>query len=148
MTDSQDDRELGVTMSATTRLIAGAIVLAAITGFAGQAAMAQTQQQLDWCSGKNAATADQQIGGCTALIQTGKFTGKTLALIFSNRGAAYKTKGQYDRAIQDYDQAIKLNPNYARAFSNRSLAKEKKDDKAGADADMAAAKRIDPNIAP
>jgi tetratricopeptide (TPR) repeat protein len=27
---------------------------------------------------------------------------------FYNRGFAYNDEGQYDRAIQDYDQAIKL----------------------------------------
>ena len=61
-------------MSATARLTAGAIALVAITAFVAPAAKAQTQQQLDWCSGKNNATPDQQIGGCTALIQSGKFT--------------------------------------------------------------------------
>ena len=35
-------------------------------------------------------------------------------------------KGEYDRAIQDYDQSIKLNPNYARAFNNRGVAYQKK----------------------
>ena len=29
---------------------------------------------------------------------------------------------QHDRAIQDFDQAIKLNPNYAIAFYNRGNA--------------------------
>jgi tetratricopeptide (TPR) repeat protein len=32
------------------------------------------------------------------------------AAAFSNRGNAYARKGQYDRAIQDYDQAIRINP--------------------------------------
>jgi tetratricopeptide (TPR) repeat protein len=44
------------------------------------------------------------------------------AIAFNNRGIAYRTKGQYDRAIQDHDRAIELNPNYAGAFFNRGLA--------------------------
>ena len=38
---------------------------------------------------------------------------------FHNRGAAYYAKGQYDRAIQDYDQAINLDPKSATAFRGR-----------------------------
>jgi len=37
-------------------------------------------------------------------------------------GCAYGAKGQYDRAIQDFDQAIKLKPNYAgRLTTNREI---------------------------
>jgi tetratricopeptide (TPR) repeat protein len=45
-----------------------------------------------------------------------------LALAFNDRGNAYANKGQYDRAIQDYDQAIKLDPNLALAINNRAAA--------------------------
>jgi tetratricopeptide (TPR) repeat protein len=30
---------------------------------------------------------------------------------------------QFDRAIQDYDQALRIDPNYATAISNRELAR-------------------------
>ena len=30
--------------------------------------------------------------------------------------------GQHQRAIQDYDQAIRLNPRYAEAYNNRGIA--------------------------
>ena len=65
---------------------------------------------------------DIQIDACTSLKQTPQ----TLIIAYNNRGNAYTGKGEYDRAIQDYDQSIKLNPNYARAFNNRGVAYQKK----------------------
>ena len=41
---------------------------------------------------------------------------------FYNRGNAYSAKGQYDRAIQEFDQAISLNPKSADAFYDRGNA--------------------------
>ena len=41
---------------------------------------------------------------------------------FNRRGVAYYGKKDYDRAIADYDQAIKLNPAYPTALINRGNA--------------------------
>ena len=68
---------------------------------------------------------DIRIGACTRLIQSGDFKGENLANLFSNRGNVYRIDGQYDRAIQDYDQAINLNPRDAKAFAGRAFANEK-----------------------
>ena len=40
----------------------------------------------------------------------------------NNRGAVYAKLGQPERAIQDYDEAIRLNPQYALAHFNRGAA--------------------------
>jgi len=40
----------------------------------------------------------------------------------NNRGLAYISKGQYDRAIQDFDQVLKLDPKDADATRNRAMA--------------------------
>ena len=45
---------------------------------------------------------------------------------FNNRGNAYYAKGQFDRAIKDYDEAIRLKPDLAEAFSNRGNVYRKK----------------------
>jgi tetratricopeptide (TPR) repeat protein len=34
---------------------------------------------------------------------------------------AYRLKGEYDHALQDYDQAIHLNPDNANAYNNRGI---------------------------
>lgn len=41
---------------------------------------------------------------------------------FYDSGIAYRKKGNYDRAIQDYNEAIRLNPNYVDAFNDRGNA--------------------------
>ena len=129
-------------MSVTARVIAGAIALAAMTGFAN----AQLSPQWESCTGNPGIDWEQQINSCTALIQSGNEAKENLAVAFYNRGLAYESKGDYARAIADYSDAIRLDPNDAEAFFYRGLDKERMGDKAGAEADMAAAKRINPNI--
>ncbi len=43
-------------------------------------------------------------------------------LAYSHRGQSYAALGEHQRAIQDYDHAIKLNPNYSCACYNRGMA--------------------------
>ncbi len=88
---------------------------------------AQTNQQTDWCFDKGDPSPDLQIGGCTAMIQSGKSTGKNLAIEFNNRCSAYIRKGDIDSAIKDCDQAIKLNAGYSLAYYNRGLSYYDKD---------------------
>jgi tetratricopeptide (TPR) repeat protein len=91
-------------------------VLMHIAGFNGAAAQTVNQQQ---CPASN---PDLSISGCTAMILSGRETPGSLAEAFYNRGAAYAAKDQYDRAIEDYDHAIQLNPNDARASVARGGA--------------------------
>src|SRR5262249_42968739 len=85
-------------------------------------AIAQTQQQSNWCQGKDSATPDMMISACSASIQAGKLTDQALAEAFYRRGIAYNRKRQYPRAIEDFDQAIRLNPNFAAAYGGRGNA--------------------------
>lgn len=134
-------------MSVTGRAFVGAIALAAIIGVSSSAARAQTKQQFNWCIGEDTPTPDQKISGCTAVIQAGKLKGKRLAFVFTNRGAAYYEKGQYDRAIQDADQAIKLNPKYTLAYNNRCAAYHDKGEYDRAIQDCIQAIKLNPKYA-
>src|SRR5262249_43989414 len=69
---------------------------------------------------------DLQIRGCTALIDLGDEKPYVLSIAHNNRGNAYAAKGDYARAIENYDESIKLNPGYARAFNNRGVVYLKK----------------------
>ena len=55
--------------------------------------------------------------------------------------------GQFDSAIADYSSALRLKPKLASALYGRGLAKLKKGDAAGGNADLAAAKAINATIA-
>ena len=175
-------------------------------------ALAETKQEYDWCYAPE-ATDDRTVQGCSAMIESGKYTGvklsdaydnrsvgyngkkqydlsipdfnKAVSLnprnfqAFNNRGNAYYNKSDYDaameiydqslrispqydkahknrgntlyavglngRAIEDYNEAIRINPRYANAFYDRNLARRKKGDIAGADADLAKARQLKPN---
>lgn len=91
-------------------------------------ALAQTAQERQWCDSDDEATINQRIDGCSAIIKAGRERGEKLAEAFTNRGVAYRLKGEYDRAIQDYGQAIRLNPKFAAAYNNRGVAYDNKGD--------------------
>src|SRR5262249_1166922 len=48
------------------------------------------------------------------------------AAAYFKRGSAYRAKEDYDRAIMDYTEAIRLDPNSASAYNNRGLAYQDK----------------------
>jgi tetratricopeptide (TPR) repeat protein len=104
-------------------------------------------QKLDWCSGKNDASIEQQISGCTALIDSGRGNAHGLSEALYNRGNAYATTGDFNRAIMDYDQAIQLNPTMANAYDNRGRAYSEQNQIERAISDYNEAIRLDPNSA-
>ena len=53
---------------------------------------------------------------------------------------AYAEKRQFDQAIADYTEAIRLNPEYAIAYYNRGVTYQRKDEQAKAEADIARAR--------
>jgi tetratricopeptide (TPR) repeat protein len=40
---------------------------------------------------------------------------------YNNRGLLFYTRGEYDRALADYDKAIELDPGYIHAYNNRGI---------------------------
>lgn len=66
---------------------------------------------------------------------------------FYNRALGYGKKGDYDRAIQDYDETLRLNPNYVAALNNRGNAYLDKKEYNRAIEDYDRASGLDPNYA-
>src|SRR4029450_512189 len=74
------------------------------------------------CNGAGRTSPEARIEGCTALINGTQSGAAALPIAYNNRGNAYAAKGDLDRAIQDFDQSIKLNHTYTKPFNNRGVA--------------------------
>jgi tetratricopeptide (TPR) repeat protein len=85
-------------------------------------ALAQTTQDWTNCLAGDLSTPDVPIEGCTAVIKTGEQVLRRLATAYNNRGVAHRLKANYDLAIKDFNEAIRLEPKYANAFNNRGVA--------------------------
>lgn len=79
---------------------------------------------------------------CNKLLQLDKS-----AMSFNLHGVLNIKLGKMDLAIADFDEAIRQIPKNASALYGRGLAKQKKGDRPGGAADLAAATAIKPDIA-
>ena len=92
-------------------------------------------------------TGDDAIVACSRAIKSGTYTGKTLALAYSNRGVEWKAKGELAKAITDYDEAIKADPQQSAVYNNRGIAFAAQSDYDKAIADYDEAINLNPKYA-
>jgi tetratricopeptide (TPR) repeat protein len=123
------------------KLLKCATAVAAVLIFSTSALAASDAEKK--CSGTAAQgiTPDMVIEGCSQLI-TEADNPAALAPVYYNRGNAYFDKKDWSNAVADYTKALNLRPKYPTAMNNRGIAKLHMGDKAGGDADMAAAKAM------
>src|SRR6266571_1457532 len=131
--------------SAFYRGSAVAACLAAAGLLSGTSASAQLSQPWTWCVNKEKASPDVQIKGCTSVIGSGKETPKNLSIAYNNRGNGYRTKGDNDRAMADYNEAIRLDPRYSLAYNGRGNTYLDKKEYDRAIADYSQSIALDPN---
>ena len=63
---------------------------------------------------------------------------------YNNRGAAYKAKGQNDRAIADFSKALEIDPRLAAVYYNRAAIYRAKSEIDRAIADYSKAIEVNP----
>jgi tetratricopeptide (TPR) repeat protein len=85
-------------------------------------ALALSDEDWDSCARAAEFSSDRPISGCTAVIKAGERVIAQLVAAYNNRGVAFRSNGELDRAIEDYDQAIRLMPDYYVAINNRGVA--------------------------
>jgi tetratricopeptide (TPR) repeat protein len=84
-------------------------------------ATAQADQSWQTCIGATTA-ADDRVSACSAVIDAHVETGRKLAAAYCNRGHGLTEQRELDRAIADYDEAVRIDPAFALAYSNRGDA--------------------------
>ena len=70
-----------------------------------------------------------------------------IAVICYHRGHVYKSKGEYDRAILEYNKAIEINPGFTKAYNGRGNAYQGKGQYGRSISDFNKAIEIDPRCA-
>jgi tetratricopeptide (TPR) repeat protein len=84
-------------------------------------ALAQSNDDAEQCLhlGKAEADAgsDRRIEVCTRAIESGSLSQEKLAVALNSRGAAYARRNDPDRAIADFDAALRLYPDFLAASS-------------------------------
>jgi len=99
----------------------GAVLIAVL--LLGSPALAKDHMdfQRQQCN-SDQAEFETQILGCTRIAQSDRFKDQAKGVAFYNLGVAYGKNEQLERAIENYDKAIGLNPDDAEATFNRDLA--------------------------
>ena len=102
---------------------------------AGPALAADAWDKMLCMAGGGAPSAN--VAHCTAALEGGLFeTPEERARGLFKRGTAQIETGDYSAAVADFDEAIRLRPEYGEAFHNRGVAKWRMGRLAGALADF------------
>jgi lipoprotein NlpI len=96
------------------------------------------------CSSETGKTA---IDACGRAIKSGRYRGAQLAELYEMRGLLYRNGGDYNRAIDDFTQAIRLVPQSAEYRKDRATAYNGRGDYDRADDDYSRASELDPDDA-
>lgn len=93
-------------------------------GFASSAQPQDYRRELARCGidPKPRLPPMEAIEGCTAVISSGQASPRILAEAFLHRGDAYRLRqNDIDRALADYNEAIRVVPDFAPAFAGRGF---------------------------
>jgi len=108
--------------------------------------LAQSSSELYLCAAET-VPPDKRIVACTDLIESGNLPSQALNRIYDYRGISWVPKGDLDRAIADFSEALRLDPKDTYAFNARGITWGIKGDLDRAIADYSEAIRLNPHNA-
>jgi tetratricopeptide (TPR) repeat protein len=97
------------------------------------------------CDAYSMPPSDAEIARCTGIIQSDRTTPRDRAKAFAGRGQLHALARKLEQAVEDYDQAVRLNPNDAQLFVKRGHIFLQKGDWDRAVQDFADAIRLEPD---
>ena len=140
-----NDASAATPASAENAANSGAAAPAAPNAAPPAQALADAKSDPDYQACDN-ASGDAAIAACAKAIDSGKFTGPDLAVLYDHQGAA-EAKSKPDQALQDYNKAIELDPSFASAVNDRGVAYFAKGDSDRAVQDFGRAIELNPKFA-
>ncbi len=126
------------------KLRLAAVLLLLTCAVQGWAAGAQSNGDFRLCDNATQSPAEA-IPACTRILNL-KPAGAYFPMAWSNRGAAWFTKGDLDKAIADFSEAIKTNPKLIVPYRNRAAAWLLEHEFERAVSDYAAVIRLEPEV--
>jgi tetratricopeptide (TPR) repeat protein len=118
-------------------------VVACLGLAAAGGALAQPVSRGEWQSCLNADN-DTRIAACTSILNRSGLDNKSRGSALNARGQAFGNKIQYDRAIEDFDEALHLDPRNVVFYNNRGWAFTGKGDPDRGIQDLDEALRLNP----
>ena len=125
------------------RILVAAALTAAAT-MLSPAVRAEQSEARTRCFAREGVSIEQKLDACTAVIESGQETPRGLIAVFNARGNARLDNRDFDRAIDDYSEAIRLNPKDPSYYNNRGNAWHARGDNDRAIADFNEAIRLNP----
>ncbi len=87
------------------------------------------------------------LSDCNTALRRVDKKNENYSHLFVNRGLVRLRQGDYDKAIADFNDALKITPKNARALYARAVAESRKHNKKDSEGDLEAATQIAPRVA-
>ncbi len=87
------------------------------------------------------------VEACTRLIVSGKYTGRNAAILYGNRAVGYNILKNFDSAMTDVNQSLRIDSSYYKAYSIRGDIHFERNNYTQADANYSECIRLNPKFA-
>jgi len=104
------------------RSLAAVTLIAVTTMMLPARTVAQQSDHSSRCFAREGVSPEQKLASCTAVIESGQQSRQGVVGALTRRGNVHLGNRNYDRAIDDYNKAIRLDTKYAVGFNNRGIA--------------------------